>query len=397
MELLSPAGNLSKLRTAILYGADAVYFGGAFSLRAKAGNFTPIEIQKALAYLHERGKKGYLALNIFSWQAQLKDIESYLKDLSHLELDGVIVSDMGVFSIVKETLVDAPIFISTQANTTNSRAAALWSKLGAQRVILAREVNRDDLRQIVKESPCDIEVFVHGAICISYSGRCLMSAYLADRGANSGECAQSCRWKYIAELTRPDETLEIDEDAAGTYLYNAKDLCLIERIGELADMGAASIKIEGRMKSELYTAITAAVYRQAVDSARTSFTYNPLWREKLESISNRSYTEGFYAQTADSGAMNYASAAYIRKTELVGVVEKVINGTAEIVCRARIDNGESLSLFLPTGEDIPFTAETFYGSKNSDYAQNGERVELLLPTSNIEAGMVLRRESRSKS
>ncbi|MDR2400656.1 MAG: U32 family peptidase [Deferribacteraceae bacterium] len=396
MELLSPAGNFSKLKTALLYGADAVYFGGDFSLRAKAGNFTPAELEKALRYLHERGKKGYLTLNIFPSEPELKNIATYLKEIAPLGADGVIVADMGVFAIVKKELPDCPVFISTQANVTNSGAARLWSELGAKRVILARETSRTALREIIKKSPCEIEVFVHGAICISYSGRCLMSAYLAGRAANSGECAQSCRWKYIAELTRPDEFLKIDEDERGTYLYNAKDLCLIKRIGELSEMGAASVKIEGRMKSELYTAVTAAVYRQAVDSALTRFAYNPEWEEKLKSISNRDYTEGFYADTPDSAAMNHNTSSYIRKTELVGVIEKQTSAGAEITCRARIDSGDRISVLTLAGDDIGITAEIVYGNKNPAYAQNGEYVEIAMHGVPVTEGMIIRREARSK-
>jgi putative protease len=393
MELLSPAGNISKLRTAVLYGADAVYFGGDFSLRAKAGGFTPEQIQNALTYLHDRGKKGYIAVNIFPHEYEIARLEDYLKELSSFGADGIIAADMGIFALVKKHIPGVPVFISTQANVTNSKAAALWAELGAKRVILAREITRNELIDIVKNSPCEAEVFVHGAICISYSGRCLMSAYLAGREANSGQCAQSCRWKYITEATRPGETLEMDEDERGTYLYNSKDLCLIKRIGELYDMGIASVKIEGRMKSELYTAVTAAVYRQAADSARSgNFIFNPAWREKLESISNRSYTEGFYAGSADCDTMNYATSAYIRKTELIGVIEKLTSVGAEIVCRAKIANGERINLVALSGEDTELTVEITYGNKNAAFAQNGERVEIALPdTIDLSEGMVLRR------
>jgi putative protease len=302
---------------------------------------------------------------------------------------------MGVFALVKKAMPDTPVFISTQANVTNSKAVALWGALGAKRVILARETTRECLREIIKESPCETEVFVHGAVCISYSGRCLMSAYLAGRDANSGECAQSCRWKYTAEITRPDELLGIEEDDRGTYLYNAKDLCLIRRVGELHEMGADSIKIEGRMKSELYVAMTAAVYRQALLSAQGgNFVYNPEWLVKLESISNRRYTEGFYAGTTDSDAMNYETSSYIRKTELVGIVEKATSGGAEIICRARINNGDPLSLLTLSGEDEALTAEILYGNKNPAFAQNGERVEISVPGIPLAEGMVIRRQAR---
>jgi putative protease len=396
MELLSPAGNISKLRTAVLYGADAVYFGGDFSLRAKAGGFTPEQIQNALLYLHGRGKKGYITVNIFPHEHEIARLEDYLKELSSFGADGIIAADMGVFALVKKHIPDVPVFISTQANVTNSKAAALWAELGAKRVILAREISQSELIDIVKSAPCEAEVFVHGAICISYSGRCLMSAYLAGRDANSGQCAQSCRWKYITEATRPGEALEMEEDERGTYLYNSKDLCLIKRIGELYDMGIASVKIEGRMKSELYTALTAAVYRQAVDSARSgNFIYNPAWSEKLESVSNRSYTEGFYAGAADYDTMNYATSAYIRKTELIGVIENITSAGAEIVCRAKITNGEMINLVALSGGDIEITAEITCGNKNSAFAQNGEQVEIAIPdTIQLSEGMVLRRTRR---
>jgi putative protease len=362
MELLSPAGNFEKLKAAITFGADAVYFSGkAFGLRAKAGNFSMDEIAEAVSYLHSRGKRGYLTINAYARDDELDALAVYLADVAALGVDGFIISDPGVFKLAKTYAPNVERHISTQANSTNSAAIAMWAELGATRVVMARELSKAELATICTRSPIEIECFIHGAVCISYSGRCLMSAYMAGRDANRGECTQPCRWNYrppseqsyivIQEASRPLQEMEMVEEADGTYLYNAKDLCLLDHIGELAAMGVNSAKIEGRMKSVMYVAVTTGVYRQAIDRALTdpaNFQVDPRWTELLSSVSNRHYTEGFYAGVPDKDAMNYDTSAYVRTADFLGVFAE--DGT--VACRGKFTAGEKLQVLTPKLEEI---------------------------------------------
>lgn len=363
MELLSPAGNFEKLKAAVLFGADAVFMGGpAFGLRANAGNFSFDEMEEAFKYLHDRGKKGYVTVNIYPQTHELDDIRKYLKKCEQLGADALIISDPGIFSIVKQEGIKTPVSISTQANTTNLAAVNFWASLGAHRVIMAREVRREDLIEIMKHAQCEVETFIHGAICISMSGRCLISSYMTGKDANNGECTHPCRWNYaLMEEKRDGEYFPVYEDERGTYLYNSKDLCLLDRIGELVKMGSASGKIEGRMKSIMYVSIVTGVYRQAIDAAmKDADSYKPLpeWRQLLESVSNRGYIEGFYGGEYDAAAINRETSGYSRSAAFLGVALKdSSNDELEITCRAKFAPNEEITILTPDLKKINVTPE----------------------------------------
>ena len=363
MELLSPAGNFEKLKAAILYGADAVFMGGpAFGLRANAGNFTFDEMEEAFKYLHERGKKGYVTVNIYPQTHELSDIAKYLKTCEQLGADALIVSDPGIFSIIKQEGIKTPVAISTQANTTNLAAVNFWADLGAKRVIMAREVRKNDLEEIIKNAKCQVETFIHGAICISMSGRCLISSYMTGKDANNGECTHPCRWNYaLVEEKREGEYFPVYEDERGTYLYNSKDLCLLDRIGELVKMGSSSGKIEGRMKSIMYVSIVTGVYRQAINEALKdpdNYKAKKEWHELLGSVSNRGYIEGFYGAEEDVTAINRQTSGYSRAAAFLGVVVKDShNDELEITCRAKFAPNEEITILTPDLRKINVTPE----------------------------------------
>lgn len=368
MELLSPAGNFEKLKAAVLFGADAVFMGGpAFGLRAKAGNFTYDEMEEAFKYLHERGKKGYVTVNIYPKSDELADIALYLKKCEQMGADGLIISDPGIFSIAKNEGIKTPVSISTQANTTNLAAVNFWAGLGAKRVIMAREVSGKDLAEIVQNAKCEVETFIHGAMCISMSGRCLISSYMTGKDANNGECTHPCRWSYsLMEETRPGEYYPVYEDERGTYLYNSKDLCLLDRIGELVDMGAASGKIEGRMKSVMYVSIVTGVYRAAIDAAKKDpacYQPKPEWRNLLESVSNRGYIEGFYGGEKDIAAINRETSGYTRSASFLGTVTKS-GREISVSCRAKFMPKEEITLLTPDLEKINIIPELICDENN---------------------------------
>lgn len=371
MELLSPAGNFEKLKAAVRFGADAVFMGGpAFGLRANAGNFSFDEMEEAFKYLHDRGKKGYVTVNIYPQTNELESIRQYLKKCEQLGADALIISDPGIFSIVKQEGIKTPVSISTQANTTNLAAVNFWASLGASRVIMAREVRKEDLVEIMKNAQCEVETFIHGAICISMSGRCLISSYMTGKDANNGECTHPCRWNYaLMEEKRNGEYFPVYEDDRGTYLYNSKDLCLLDRIGELVKMGSASGKIEGRMKSIMYVSIITGVYRQAIDSAvKDADNYKPLpeWRHLLESVSNRGYIEGFYGGEYDTNAVNRETSGYSRSAAFLGVALKdSSNDELEITCRAKFAPDEEITILTPDLKKIKVIPEIVLDEGNN--------------------------------
>ncbi|WP_242347944.1 peptidase U32 family protein [Mucispirillum schaedleri] len=371
MELLSPAGNFEKLKAAVRFGADAVFMGGpAFGLRANAGNFSFDEMEEAFKYLHDRGKKGYVTVNIYPQTNELESIRQYLKKCEQLGADALIISDPGIFSIVKQEGIKTPVSISTQANTTNLAAVNFWASLGASRVIMAREVRKEDLVEIMKNAQCEVETFIHGAICISMSGRCLISSYMTGKDANNGECTHPCRWNYaLMEEKRDGEYFPVYEDDRGTYLYNSKDLCLLDRIGELVKMGSASGKIEGRMKSIMYVSIVTGVYRQAIDSAvKDADNYKPLpeWRHLLESVSNRGYIEGFYGGEYDTNAVNRETSGYSRSAAFLGVALKdSSNDELEITCRAKFAPDEEITILTPDLKKIKVIPEIVLDEGNN--------------------------------
>ena len=273
IELLSPAGNFEKMQFALEFGADAVYLGGKnFGLRAFSGNFSDEEISRSVEYAHSKSKSVYVTVNIFPHESDLKTLPDFLKHLDRAGVDGLLVADLGIFSMAKEIVPNLKLHVSTQANITNSKSARAWQNLGATRLVLARELSLDEIKEIRDAVDCEIEVFVHGAMCLSYSGRCYLSAYMTNRDANRGSCTQPCRWKYsLVEEKRPNEFFPIDEDERGTFILNSKDLCLLPRLKELLDVGIDSLKIEGRMKSVNYVAGVTKVMRRIFRSIQNGF------------------------------------------------------------------------------------------------------------------------------
>ncbi|MDO4753985.1 MAG: U32 family peptidase [Bacillota bacterium] len=329
IELLAPAGDLEKLKFAVLYGADAVYIGGEFfGLRQAAKNFTREEMKEGIAFAHERGAKVYLTMNIVPHEGDIQALPSYLEEIKDLEIDAFIVSDPGTMLQIKQSIPHAEIHLSTQANTTNSASAEFWKRMGVERIVLARELGIQEIKDICQAVPeMEFEVFIHGAMCISHSGRCLLSNYLTGRDSNRGDCAQPCRWNYaLVEKNRPGEEFPIEEDEHGTYIMNSKDLCLIEKIPELIESGVCSLKIEGRMKTPFYVASVVRVYREAIDAyyrareAGEEPSYRPEWMEELKKTSHRGFTTAFFDGNADADAQNYASASYTRDYDFAGVV-----------------------------------------------------------------------------
>lgn len=354
MELLAPAGDLEKLKIAIDYGADAVYFGGeAFGLRAGAGNFTKDEIREGAEYAHRRGKKIYMTVNIFAHNEDIRRLPDFLRDIADLEIDAFLVSDPGVIAVFREILPDAVLHLSTQANTTNYMTAKFWYDMGISRIVAAREMSFEELKEFRRELPEDMEIeaFIHGAMCISYSGRCLMSNFMTARDANRGACSHPCRWNYsLMEEKRPGEYFPVMEDERGTYVFNSKDLCMIEYIPEMVEAGIASAKIEGRMKTIFYAATVVRVYREAIDSYYAdpaSYRFRPEWLEELSKVSNRHFTTGFFLGKPDENAQNYESGAYIREYDFIGIVRDYDGetGFALVEQRNNFRRGDEIEIF----------------------------------------------------
>lgn len=359
-ELLAPAGNMEKFKMAIHYGADAIFLGGKmFNLRAGSNNFSDEELEKCVCYAHERGKKVYVTLNIIPHNDELEELPTYVKFLEKIRVDGVIVADLGVFQVVKEHS-NLAISISTQASNTNWRSVQMWKDMGAKRVVLAREISLENIKKIREKVPdIELEVFVHGAMCMSVSGRCLLSNYMTGRDANRGDCAQSCRWKYsVVEETRPGEFMPVYEDERGTYIFSSKDLCTIEFLDKILELGVDSLKIEGRMKGIFYVANVVKVYRDALDSFYSGdYQYNPKWKEELEATSNRSYTDGFYHGNPGVEGQNYNNRnSYSQTHQLVAKVEKKLSENEYILAiRNRLFVGEELEVISPGIEVRDFT------------------------------------------
>ena len=331
VELLLPAGGLDTLVTAVQYGADAVYFGGErFGLRAKADNFSLEDMKQGIEYAHENGVKVYLTVNIFAHNDDIKAVGAYFDEIKDIGLDAVLISDPGVFMLAKEHMPEMELHVSTQANNTNFETFNFWYKMGAKRVVCARELSLKEIAEIRKNIPEDLEIeaFMHGAMCISYSGRCLLSSYLAGRDANRGLCTHPCRWKYaVVEENRPGEYMPIEEDERGTYIFNSKDLCMIEHIPEMIEAGIYSFKIEGRMKTKLYVASAARTYREAIDDYLES---EELYRSKMEHYKKeiaactfRQFTTGFYFGKPDQNTQIYDSNTYVRNYIYLGAIEEV--------------------------------------------------------------------------
>lgn len=350
MELLAPAGNFEKFLTALHFGADAVYLaGGRFGLRAFAGNFSEEEMRQAVKIAHERNKKVYVTLNIIAKDEDFEGLEDYLRFLEEIGVDAVIVADLGVVAFIREKAPNIPVHVSTQANIINSYSAKLMVELGAKRLILARELSLQEIKMIRENVPSDVEIegFVHGAMCMAYSGRCLLSNYLTGRDSNHGECVQACRWKYmVREVNRQDE-LEVQEDERGSYIFNSKDLNMLSHLQELEEIGVDSIKIEGRMKSPYYVATVVNAYRRALDMLPQKPT-EELERELLKA-SHRRYTTGFYF--GDENKQYTLDSMPVQESEFVAVVTKdTQNGVVEVEMRNKFSVGDTLEILSVNDE-----------------------------------------------
>lgn len=359
-ELLAPAGDLEKLKIALIYGADAVYFGGEmFSLRAGAGNLSLEDIKEGLAFAHDMGKRCYMTLNIFAHNEDIEPLTEYLETVKDLGIDGFIISDPGIVDLVQEIIPDAEIHLSTQANMTNYRTANFWNKMGVKRLVLAREMTFEEIEKIRKNIPEDMELeaFVHGAMCISYSGRCLLSNFMIERDANRGMCAHPCRWKYqLVEEKRPGEYYPVEEDERGTYIMNSRDLCMIEYMDKIIESGITSAKIEGRMKSIFYVATIVHAYRQAIDryfEDPENYTFDEKLMTEVKKVSHREFTTGFYFDKPTNKDQNYQTSAYTREYSFIGLVKgyEPETGMAIVEQRNKMNLGDTIEIF---GPDIEF-------------------------------------------
>ena len=360
-ELLIPASSLEVLKTAVIFGADAVYIGGeAFGLRAKAKNFTMEEMKEGIEFAHARNVKVYVTANILAHNYDLEGVEEYFKELRDIHPDALIIADPGVFSIAKRVCPEIERHISTQANNTNYETYRFWYELGAKRVVSARELSLEEIRQIRNHIPDDLEIetFIHGAMCISYSGRCLLSNYFTGRDANRGACTHPCRWKYaVVEETRPGEYMPVYENERGTYIFNSKDLCMIDHIPEILESGIDSLKIEGRMKTALYVATVARTYRKAIDDclkSRELYEKNlPWYREQISNCTYRQFTTGFFYGKPDENTQIYDSNTYVKEYTYLGIVGEVTeDGLYRIEQRNKFSVGEEIEIMKPDGENI---------------------------------------------
>ncbi len=362
-ELLIPAGNLETLRTAVIYGADAVYIGGdMYGLRAKAKNFGLEEMKEGIAFAHAYGKKVYVTANITAHNSDLNGIRNYFRELKAFgenRPDALIISDPGVFSIAMEEVPEIEVHISTQANNTNYETYRFWHKLGASRVVSARELSLKEIAELRANIPASMEIesFVHGAMCIAYSGRCLLSNYFTGRDANLGACTHSCRWKYhIVEETRPGEYLPVEENERGTYIFNSKDLCMIEYIPELVKAGINSFKVEGRMKTALYVATVARTYRKAIDDFFADpelYEKNkPLYLEEIKKGVNRQFTTGFFFHKPTHEDQIYDHNTYEKAYTYLGTISGVREGLYELEQKNKFSVGEMVEIIKPNGETI---------------------------------------------
>lgn len=365
-ELLAPAGSLEVLRTAIRYGADAVYIGGeAFGLRAKAKNFSLEEMAEGIRFAHEQGKKVYVTANILAHNADLFGARRYFEELRTLGPDALIISDPGIFSIAKETLPDMELHVSTQANNTNYGTYRFWYELGAKRVVSARELSLEELKEIRQNIPNDMEMetFIHGAMCISYSGRCLLSNYFTGRDANQGACTHPCRWNYaVMEESRPGEYFPVYENERGTFLFNSKDLCMVEHIQELLSAGIDSFKIEGRMKTALYTAAVIRTYRKAIDDCLESeelYRSRMEWyKEEIGKCTTRPFTTGFFFGKPGADTQIYDSSTYRQEYIYLGTAGEVLaGGRFFLEQKNKFSVGETIEIMKPSGENVSALVE----------------------------------------
>lgn len=377
IELLAPAGDLERLKTAFIYGADAVYIGGEiFGMRSAAKNFNKEDMAEGVKFAHERGKQVFVTVNIIPRNEEFEQLEAYLKELEEIGVDAVIVSDPGVFSVVKKVVPNMEIHISTQASTTNAASATFWYNQGAKRVVMARELSFEEIKEIRDNSPegMDIEAFIHGAMCMSYSGKCVISNYTTGRDANRGACAQSCRWKYtLVEEQENGDYEKVLDNVDAEFFFNTKDMCMINYIPQIIESGINSFKIEGRMKTAYYVATTVRAYRMAIDEYikdPENWKFNPMWLEELKKGSHRHFSEGFYLGKTSTRDQNYESASYVRNYDFIGVVRghEEESGLVIVEQRNRMFVGDEIEIIGPY-------KETMYGKILEMYNEENEPIE----------------------
>ncbi|MBR3457706.1 MAG: U32 family peptidase [Selenomonadaceae bacterium] len=400
-ELLAPAGNMEKLKMALLYGADAVYLGGkSFGLRALGGNFSREEMEEGISFAHGMGKKAYVTVNIFPHNSDLEGLPDYLQFLSEIGADALLIADLGAFLMAREVVPDLQLHVSTQANATNWAAVDGWRKLGASRVVLARELSLEEIREIREKCPVELELFVHGAMCISYSGRCLMSNYFTGRDANRGNCAQTCRWSYrLVEEKRPGQYIPVAEDERGTYIFNSKDLCLLPHLREVLLSGVDSLKIEGRMKSVHYVASVVKAYREAIDACADNpegFSIRKEWLEELEKVSHRPYTSGFFFHRPAAKDQIYGTSSYVQTSDFVGLVldYEESSGLATVEQRNNMKKGQEIEVFRPKGNLFRQELEEMYDEEGHsiDVAPHPQQIVKIRMKQPVEPFAILRRD-----
>ena len=401
-ELLIPASSLEVLKTAVLFGADAVYIGGeAFGLRAKAKNFSMEDMREGIEFAHAHDVKVYVTANILAHNEDLPGVYEYFKELKEIGPDALIIADPAIFEIAKEVCPKIERHISTQANNTNYGTYLFWHRLGAKRVVSARELSLKEIKEIRAHIPEDMEIetFIHGAMCISYSGRCLLSNYFTGRDANQGACTHPCRWKYsVVEETRPGEYMPVYENERGTYIFNSKDLCMIEHIPEIIDAGIDSLKIEGRMKTALYVATVARTYRKAIDDYLKDpklYEQNMSWY--LEQISNctyRQFTTGFFFGKPDETTQIYNSNTYVKEYTYLGIIAEKKDGTYRIEQRNKFSVGEKIEIMKPDGRNVEVLVESIMDEQGNaqESAPHPKQILYVRLTEEAEAGDILRRK-----
>ena len=403
LELLAPAGDLEKLKIAVDYGADAVYFGGEmFSLRAGAGNLTLDEIREGVEYAHARNVRCHMTLNIYAHNEDIEPLKGYLQRLKVIPIDAFIVSDPGVIAIIREIMPDAELHLSTQANMTNYVTANFWRQQGVKRLVLARELTLQEIREIRENLPEDIELegFAHGAMCISYSGRCLLSNFMVDRDANRGECAHPCRYKYrLEEEKRPGEYWPVDEDDRGTYIFNSKDLCMLRNLPEMIDAGIMSAKIEGRMKSIFYIATVIGAYRKAIDAYYEDpehYEFREEWFTEMCKASHREFTTGFYFRKPTNEDQNYLTSSYTRDYSFIGLVKDYNpeTGMATVEQRNRMFRGDDIEVFGPGTDYFSQKLEVLLDEEGEpiESAPHPQQTVYIKMANPVAPGFILRKE-----
>lgn len=404
IELLIPAGSLEVLKVAVDYGADAVYIGGeAFGLRAKAHNFTIEDMKEAVSYCHAHGVKLYVTANIFAHNDDLEGVRRYFETLKPIGIDALIISDPAIFTIAKEVIPEVDVHISTQANNTNYGTYQFWHRLGATRVVSARELSLREIREIREHIPKEMEIesFVHGAMCISYSGRCLLSHFLTGRDANRGACTHPCRWKYsVVEETRPGEYFPVEEDDRGTYIFNSKDLCMVNHVPELIEAGIDSFKVEGRMKTALYVATVARTYRKAIDDYMESpkkYAENLEWyKEEIGKCTYRQFTTGFYFGKTDSDSQVYDNNDYVKEYTYIGKVESVDDdGRVHFIQRNKFCVGEQIEAMMFDGRNIELEVMGIWNAdmEEVDSAPHPKEALTVQLNQSLPVGTILRRKA----